>query len=124
MLLIPFVVIPLIEIALFIVVGERLGLGWTLLIVLGTAILGAQLVGAQGRAVWQRTRAAMLAGQFPGAELAHGAMVLFGGALLLTPGFFTDGVGLLLMVPPVRESLRRYAQSRLRSSDGVIDIEP
>ncbi len=53
-------------------------------------------------------------GRFPGDELAHGAMILVAGALLITPGFLTDGVGFLLLVPPVREALRRFGARRMR----------
>ena len=74
---------------------------------LATAAAGAFLVRMQGLAVWMRVRSDLEAGLVPGRQLVHGAMVLVGGALLLTPGFLTDAVGFLLMIPFVREGLRR-----------------
>ena len=121
-LVVAFVAVPLLEIWLFLTVGSRIGLGSTLLLVLITALVGAFLVRGQGISVARRAASAVRAGRFPGVELAHGAMVLFGGALLLTPGFATDAVGLALMVPGVRERLRRFGARRMRSRNGVIDI--
>ncbi len=108
----PFVLIPLLEIVVFVLVGERVGV-WPLvgLIVL-TGFAGAYIARSQGLAVWSQAQAALAAGRFPGKEMAHGAMVLAGAVLLVTPGFVTDGVGLLLMVPALRESLRRWARNR------------
>lgn len=101
-LLLAFIAVPLIEIALFIEVGSWLGLWPTLLIVLLTAIAGTYLVRTQGRAVLNDLRGSFNELRDPTQPLAHGAMILFSGALLLTPGFFTDIVGFLLLVPAVR----------------------
>lgn len=101
-LLILFIAVPLIEIALFIQVGGAIGLGWTLAIVLGTAILGSWLVRQQGAMALNELRQSFSALNDPTEPLAHGAMILFSGALLLTPGFFTDAIGFALLVPPVR----------------------
>jgi UPF0716 protein FxsA len=90
--------------------------------VLATAAIGAYLVAGQGAAVARRAAAVVRAGQMPAAELAHGAMVLVGGALLLTPGFITDLVGLALMAPSVRERIRRFWVGRLRNRPGIIDL--
>jgi UPF0716 protein FxsA len=117
-----FVAIPVAEIALFITIGGRIGLPATLGIVLATAFLGAYLVNSQGSAVARRATAAVRAGQFPGVEIANGAMIILGGALLLTPGFLTDAVGLLLMVPGLRERLRVYGARRLRAGSDIIDL--
>lgn len=122
MLFLAFLVVPVAEIALFIVVGDRIGVWATLGLVLLTAAAGAMLVSAQGRGVWRRIRTVAASGAFPGPELAHGAMVLFGGALLLTPGFLTDLIGLALMIPGVREFLRRWARNRLSDRVEVIDV--
>jgi UPF0716 protein FxsA len=111
-----FVVTPLAEIALFIAVGDRIGLGPTLLLVLVTAFLGASLVSRQGRTVMAEARGTMRAGAFPGREIADGAMILVAGALLLTPGFLTDAVGFSLLVPGVRALLRRWGARRLEGS--------
>lgn len=117
-----FVAIPVAEIGLFIAIGGRIGLLPTLGLVLVTAALGAYLVNSQGSAVVRRATAALRAGQFPGAELANGALIIFGGALLLTPGFLTDVAGLLLMVPALRERLRGYGARRLRARGDVVDL--
>ena len=106
-LLAAFVAIPLIEIALFIQVGGWLGLWPTLGIVIATAFAGAYLVRSQGRAEMERLRGSFRTLSDPTEPLAHGAMILFSGALLLTPGFFTDAVGFALLVPGVRRRLAR-----------------
>lgn len=102
-----FLLVPVLELVLFIYVQNRIGLGLMLIGILATAAAGAFLVRMQGLAVWMRVRSDLAAGLVPGRQLAHGAMVLVGGALLLTPGFLTDAVGFLLMIPFVREGLRR-----------------
>ncbi|MGI9394023.1 MAG: FxsA family protein [Boseongicola sp.] len=108
-----FLIVPLVEIALFIQIGGIIGLWYTLLIVVLTAILGTYLVRSQGLAVLAQLRGSFEELRDPTEPLAHGAMVLFSGALLLTPGFFTDAVGFLLMVPAFRSSLFRYIRSRI-----------
>jgi UPF0716 protein FxsA len=107
-----FVLVPPIEIGLFVTVGSRIGVLPTMAIVVVTAVLGASLVSRQGRGELARLRTEIAAGRFPGKSLAHGAMILVAGALLITPGFLTDTVGFLLLVPPVREALRRWAIRR------------
>jgi UPF0716 protein FxsA len=116
-----FVVTPIAEIGVFIVVGGRIGILPTLAIVFVTAIIGASLVSRQGRGELVRARHTIMNGGFPGRELAHGAMILVAGALLLTPGFLTDAVGFALLVPTFREGLRRFLARRF--NDGVIVIE-
>src|SRR3546814_9351477 len=108
-LLLVFLAVPVIEIALFIQVGGLIGLGPTLLAVLITAIAGTALVRAQGLKTLQTARAALDRGDSPAPQLFDGVCILFGGLLLLTPGFFTDAVGLLLLLPPVRGLLRGVA---------------
>ena len=107
-----FILIPPIEIALFIVVGSHIGLWPTLGIVLVTAVIGASLVSRQGRAEYARLRSEFAAGQFPAKPLVHGAMILVAGALLVTPGFLTDVVGFALLSPQIRESLRKWGVRR------------
>ena len=108
-----FLIVPLIEIALFIQIGGIIGLGWTLLIVILTAILGTILVRSQGLAVLKRLRNSMEELRDPTEPLAHGAMILFSGALLLTPGFFTDAVGFALLVPGVRSAIFEAIRKRI-----------
>ncbi|SEW43237.1 UPF0716 protein FxsA [Cognatiyoonia koreensis] len=111
-LLIAFIAVPLIEIALFIQVGGWLGLWPTLLIVVVTAIIGSALVRSQGAREMQNLRSSFSDMRDPSEPLANGAMILFSGALLLTPGFFTDFVGFALLVPPVRAAVFQWAKKR------------
>lgn len=108
-----FLLVPLIEIALFIQVGGIIGLFPTLAIVILTAVAGTILIRSQGSAVMLQLRETMEDLRDPTEPLAHGAMVLFAGALLLTPGFFTDVVGLSLMVPGVRGRIFRFIRERV-----------
>ena len=97
-----FLMVPLIEIGLFIQVGGAIGLWPTLAIVVLTAVLGTALVRSQGRLALGQMRNSFQNLSDPAEPLAHGAMILFAGALLLTPGFFTDAIGFALLMPPVR----------------------
>ncbi len=100
-----FLAIPLIEIALFITVGGWLTLWPTLGLVLLTGVVGTVLVRWQGLAVLEELRNSQVALRDPLSPLAHGALILVAGLLLITPGFFTDTLGFLLLVPPVRQWL-------------------
>jgi UPF0716 protein FxsA len=113
LLLLLFIAVPLIEIALFVQLGSVLDLGWILLIVVLTAVLGTWLVRRQGRGVLRQIQGSLDTLRDPTEPLAHGAMILISGALLLTPGFFTDGVGFLLLVPAVREAAFRWLRARV-----------
>lgn len=108
-----FVAVPLIEIALFIQVGGLIGLWPTLLIVVLTALLGTTLVRSQGREALGRLQTSFSDLRDPTEPLAHGAMILFSGALLLTPGFFTDAVGFALLVPGIRNALLERLRKRI-----------
>jgi UPF0716 protein FxsA len=108
-----FVAVPLIEIALFIQIGGLIGLWPTLGIVILTAALGTWLVRSQGAAEMSRLRRSFDRLDDPTEPLAHGAMILFSGALLLTPGFFTDAVGFALLVPGVRRAAFRELRKRV-----------
>lgn len=114
-----FIAIPLIEIALFIQVGGLLGLWPTLAIVIATALLGTSLLRAQGAQAMADLRRSMNALQDPSESLAHGAMILFAGALLLTPGFFTDALGFALMVPAFRKAVFHRLRSRIEVQSSV-----
>lgn len=109
-----FVAVPVIEIALFIQVGGLIGLWPTLLIVILTAILGTALVRQQGALAMSQLRQSFSELNDPSEPLAHGAMILFSGALLLTPGFFTDAVGFLLLVPAIRTVVLRELRKRVK----------
>ncbi|WP_458792117.1 FxsA family protein [Yoonia sp. MH D7] len=113
-LLIAFIAIPLIEIALFIQVGGFIGLWPTLGIVLVTAIIGSSLVRSQGARELSKLQNSFSALNDPTEPLANGAMILFAGAMLLTPGFFTDAIGFALLFPPVRAGAFKWAKSRIK----------
>ncbi len=112
-LFLAFLTIPLIEIALFIQVGGAIGLWPTLAIVILTAVIGATLVRSQGSMALGRIRAAFERLDDPTEPLAHGAMILVAGVLLLTPGFFTDALGFALLMPPVRKAIIAYMHRRI-----------
>ena len=116
-LFILFVAVPLIEIALFIQIGGWIGLWPTLAIVVLTALAGTWLVRSQGAQALGQLRRSFDELRDPTEPLAHGAMILFSGALLLTPGFFTDAVGFLLLVPGVRQWLMRQVRARMRVAE-------
>lgn len=115
-----FLVVPVLEIALFVFVGGRIGLGPTLAIVVLTAVIGSWLVAHQGSRTWLEFQTQLARGELPAAPLAHGAMILVAGALLLTPGFLTDLVGFALLVPAVRETIRVRVVSRYRDRWQVV----
>lgn len=119
LLLALFIGVPLIEIALFVQLGSILDLGWILLIVVLTAILGTWIVRRQGRDVLRQIQGAFEQMRDPTEPIAHGAMVLFSGALLLTPGFFTDTVGFLLLIPAFRSVVFRWLRTRIMNSGGI-----
>lgn len=109
-----FIAIPLIEIALFIQVGGLIGLWPTLAIVVITAVIGTSLMRSQGARAMGEVQQSFARMQDPSRPLAHGAMILVAGVLLLTPGFFTDTVGLLLLIPAVRDFVMRQAAKRVK----------
>ena len=112
-LFVAFLLVPLIEIGLFIQVGGLIGLWPTLGIVILTAIIGTYLVRSQGLAAMNSLRGSFSRLEDPSEPLAHGAMILLAGALLLTPGFFTDVVGFALLAPPVRHGVISYLRKRI-----------
>ncbi len=112
MLFLAFVLVPPIEIGLFILIGGEIGFWSTMAVVLLTAIIGANLVARQGRGVLADIQREFVEGRFPARHLAHGAMILVAGALLVTPGFLTDVVGFSLLSPQIREVLRNWGVRR------------
>jgi UPF0716 protein FxsA len=101
-----FIVVPIAELFVIIQVGEAIGVWWTIALLIADSILGSMLMRSQGRAVWRRFNEAMQAGRAPAREVLDGVLVIFGGALLLTPGFISDVLGLLLLLPPTRAVVR------------------
>ncbi|MGH1446035.1 MAG: FxsA family protein [Cognatishimia sp.] len=123
-LFLAFLAVPLIEIGLFIQVGGAIGLWPTLLIVVLTAILGTWLVRNQGAMAMGNLRQSFSELNDPTEPLAHGAMILIAGALLLTPGFFTDAVGFAFLMPPVRVAVIKYARSRIKVQNFAMGGNP
>ncbi len=111
-----FLAVPLVEIALFIQVGGAIGLFPTLVIVIATAFLGTYLVRGQGALALGQLQSSFNELRDPSEPLAHGAMILFAGALLLTPGFFTDAVGFALLVPGIRTAIMGYLRTKVHVS--------
>ena len=108
-----FIVVPIAELAVVIQVGQEIGVAWTVAILVADSILGAFLMRTQGRVAWRRFNEAVQAGRVPAREVLDGGLVMFGGLLLLTPGFITDFLGLLLLIPPTRALVRAVLAKRL-----------
>ena len=104
-----FVVVPFVELYVIVQVAHVMGVIPTLGTLFLVSVAGAWLVKKEGFGVLRRARTRLDAGQTPGRELVDGVLILFGGALLLTPGFITDGLGILLLLPPVRAAVRASA---------------
>lgn len=139
--LIPFLllVVPLAEIAAFVVIGGQIGVWATLGMVLLTAIIGSFLLRWQGVGLFNRINTEMRANRVPGRELVHGVMILVAGVLLLTPGFVTDSLGFLLFIPALRDLVWRAVKDRIvvqtmsggfsgsarrpGDSEGVVDLD-
>jgi UPF0716 protein FxsA len=109
-----FVVIPIVEILVIIQVGQAIGAWWTVLLLVADSILGAWLLRREGARTWRAFREALQVGRWPGDEVAQGAMVIVGGTLLLTPGFVTDVVGFVLLIPASRRILSRTVRARVK----------
>jgi UPF0716 protein FxsA len=118
-----FLAVPFVEIYVILQVGHVVGLLPTLALLIVISTAGAALVKREGLGVWRRAQERMEMGEVPGRELVDGVLVLVAGALLFTPGFVTDALGILLLLPPVRAGVRAIATRRLtyRVTDGVID---
>jgi len=112
LLVILFIVVPIAELALLIQVGQLIGVWWTIALLIADAMLGSWLLRSQGRLAWQRFNAALSEGRVPHREVVDGVLVIFGGVLLLCPGFITDVFGLLFLFPPTRVVMRRLLVRR------------
>ena len=108
-----FALISLAEMATFFWVGSRIGFGWALGLALTTALIGSYLVRRAGLSVLSRFQARVNQAELPGRELSDGAAILVSGAFLISPGFITDALGFLLLVPTVRGLIYRYLSRRL-----------
>ena len=118
-----FIAVPLAELYVILKVGDAIGAVWTILILAADSVLGSVLLKSQGRSVWRRFNDAFGTGRMPHREVVDGVLVIFGGALLITPGFLTDILGLALLIPPTRAVIRRFVMARLgqRIAVGVVD---
>ncbi|MBK8456189.1 MAG: membrane protein FxsA [Phyllobacteriaceae bacterium] len=112
-----FLVVPVSEIAVFVLIGSQIGVLATIALVILTAIAGSTLLRLQGFGALARVQAALAEGRMPGKELVHGVMILLAGFLLLTPGFITDTLGLLLFIPAVREAAFAFLRKRIEVVD-------
>jgi UPF0716 protein FxsA len=107
-----FIFVPIAELYVILKVGDAIGWLPTLAILVADSLLGTALMRMQGRAVWRRFQAAVQAGRMPHREVIDGALVIFGGAFLITPGFLTDIIGIALLLPPTRGVIRRLLVRR------------
>jgi UPF0716 protein FxsA len=109
-----FLVVPFLELYIILeVVGPALGAPLTILLLAADSVIGALLFKSQGRSVWRRFNLALSEGRVPHREVVDGVLVIFGGAFLITPGFLSDIVGILLLLPPTRALIRRLLIRRL-----------
>lgn len=107
LLFVVFIVVPIVELAVIIQVGQAIGVLPTIGLLLLDSLLGTVLMRTQGRLAWRRFNEALAAGRVPAREVFDGGLVILGGAFLLSPGFVTDAVGVLLLLPPTRAVFRR-----------------
>ena len=107
-----FIVVPLVELYLIIEVGSVIGALWTVLLVVLTAVIGVSLLRIQGFNTLNRARQNMEMGTLPAMEMMEGMMLAVGGALLITPGFITDTLGFLCLIPATRRGMIRYLMRR------------
>jgi UPF0716 protein FxsA len=139
LLFVAFIVVPIAELYVLVQVGQQIGVLPTIAVLLVDSLVGAWLLKREGRKAWAAFRRALEEKRVPAKEVADGALVVFGGALLLTPGFLSDVLGLLCVLPPTRAGLRRMLtgvvarrlgvaalvrpRTRSRVVDGVVDGE-
>lgn len=109
-----FTLVPLVELYLLIKIGSLIGALPTVLIVIGTGVLGAYLARQQGFQVWMRIQREMQFGRFPAEEMLDGLLIFGAGVVLITPGVLTDLTGLLILFPPTRLHIRRWITGRLQ----------
>jgi UPF0716 protein FxsA len=107
LLFVIFVLVPIAELYVIIQVGQAIGALWTILILIADSLIGARMLSWQGRRAWRSFQQALAEGRMPHKEVLDGALIILGGAFLLTPGFITDVFGLFLLIPPTRVIARR-----------------
>lgn len=109
-----FTLVPITELFLLLFVGQRIGITYTLIIILITGLTGVLLAKSQGFAVIRKLREQLSWGQLPGDELIEGLFILVGSLFLLTPGLITDVMGLILLLPFTRRPIREYSKKKIR----------
>lgn len=119
LLVLLFILLPIAELYVIIQIGGAIGVLPTLALLVVDSLLGAALARSQSRAAWERFNRALAEGRVPGREVFDGAMIILGGALLLTPGFITDAFGIVLLVPPTRALLRSFLTRAVSRRAGV-----
>jgi len=102
-----FVGMPILEIYVLVQVGQVVGVWWTILLLIAASAAGTWLIRHEGRRAWRALREAIESGRMPAREIADGALIVLGGALMLAPGFVSDALGLLVIVPVTRPVFRR-----------------
>jgi len=107
-----FIIIPLIELYFIIVVGEAIGAFWTVILVILTAIVGVNLLRIQGMNTLAKAQRSMAQGQIPAMEMMEGIALAVAGVLLITPGFITDSIGFLCLIPASRRAIIRYLMTK------------
>jgi len=119
-----FTLVPLLELYLLIRLGTYVGAVDTIAIVIGTGVAGGLLAKSQGLAVLDRMRAELNQGRLPAESLFDGLLILIAGAMLVTPGLLTDGLGLLLLVPWSRQAMKSWLKRKMQEkiSEGEIHI--
>jgi UPF0716 protein FxsA len=122
LLVIVFILVPIAELYVILQVGDAIGAPLTILLLVLDSLLGSLLLRSQGRSVWRQFNEVIAEGRVPHRELFDGIAVIFGGAFLITPGFLTDIIGLLLLIPPSRALLRRFAAGWLGKRFGLTAV--
>jgi UPF0716 protein FxsA len=126
-----FIALPLAELYLILQVGDLIGVPLTIALLAADSLIGSLLLRSQGRAAWRRLNEALAEGRMPHREVQDGVLVVFGGAFLITPGFITDVIGLLMLLPPTRPLVRRLVmraltrrvERRVAGPRGDFDVE-
>lgn len=117
-----FIVVPILELYVIIQVGGLIGIWPTLALLLLDSVLGAFVLRHQGRGAWRRFNEALGQGRFPGTEVVDGLLIVIGGTLLLTPGFITDLVGLIFLIPPTRALVRAILKRTMIGRVAVVGL--
>ncbi len=117
-----FIVVPIVELYVIFQIGSLIGVLPTIALLLADAVLGSLLLRHQGRGAWRRFNAALAERRFPGREVADGLLIAVGGTLLLTPGFVTDIVGAIFLIPPTRAIVRRLLRGYMGKRFAVVGV--